>query len=181
MKPTDRPDLRASARSAYKTGRVQHALRIVFWIIPVVALTGWSCGSAHPAVHLTQGTLLGCLCVWLRWRGLHAERAVPPGLAIGALLAVVPTCLGCSPTDETNWLLLAGCFFAGGLGGLMLALHATLAQQPKRGFIFWGATVALFTATLGCAEAGMGAILGVTAGLAVVSLPLLLTRDVQRA
>ncbi len=183
MEPTNQPprrpshnpqDLRKQARQAYETGRFCTALRILLWIVPVVALTTCTCGPTN-LWHFAQGTALAGLCVWLRWRGLAAARAVYPGLIVGTIIAFVPTMLdtaGCAVLPRPGWEVLGACFAAGGLGGLALLLsHDSGAKRP---FVFWGATVTLATATLGCSAAGLGAVLGVAVGLAISSAPALL-------
>ena len=77
----DEAALLTRARRAYEIGRVRAALRVTWYIAPLVLVSLMGCGT--PWGTLASGSLLTAAAVGMRWRGGVYGRSVLPGIAAG--------------------------------------------------------------------------------------------------
>jgi hypothetical protein len=156
--------LQRQARVAYERGRFATAARVA----PVVVILTAICMAETGPVIRTGGLGLTLLVVatGLRWRLYCGFKLVEVGLWAGALPLLLATGLCrfapyCPPD-----IAFALCGSVGVMSGVLIAResahHVTATGQ-------WFATlsVAILTATMGCAAIGLGTALGAASGVAL--------------
>jgi hypothetical protein len=163
------------ARRAYEIGRLRAALGWMVWPIAVAALAGIA-GTSTPAFAISIGVLLSIAVVLGRFRGGIAGRAIVAGMAAGSVafvlawIAVLACGDGCAPRGATTACIATG-LAIGGLAGFSFRLpHNARAIHVLEALLVTAACGAL-----GCAFAGLGAVLGLLGGVAA-SVPVVVWR-----
>ncbi len=169
--------LASRAARAYERRRVQIGALRALSVAPVAALAFLQCTTAGPTV-VALAALLGVVGV-TGWRGQDLGRGATAGLAPGLAPFLVPllsqaTGVFCNATVCA--VLPATCVAGGVLGGIALgAVH----PGPRRSALqFWAGAVAVTLAAgaVGCIQAGLLGLLGMAAGLAAGSIPVIVVR-----
>ncbi|MGE5048433.1 MAG: hypothetical protein ACM3PC_07710 [Deltaproteobacteria bacterium] len=166
--------LEARARRAYEWGRVRASLRLA----PVVfagAAAALACGRPLWSTCAVAGVLLP-LALGLSIGGGTGGRAVIPGLVAGTVALACPVlmhtvghaCLG--PACMT--LGIPACIVGGAAAGALIASRAAREESGGR-FLVAALSVAGLMGALGCSLAGAAGVLGMLAGLALTSAPIL--------
>lgn len=173
MAMTETAQLQAAARRAYELGRLRHALRLL-WVVLPLACVGLAFGAAPEAL-VCLTTLLVVAGSWLRWKGGKVGPAVLPGVLAGSLpLAAAPLAVGCCTMPVQAAVAL----------GLVAAISgaALAARARHRGAtaLLISLGVALTTACLSCASNGAVMVGSATVGLLAGSIAWLLTHPISR-
>lgn len=173
----DKTELETRARRAYEIGRIQAAARGVWLLAPMTLLACLRCGQ--PALSLTTGALLFAAVFGLLWRGRAWSAAVTPGLLAGAVPFLLPLLVGYTGHVCVGGVCFAlcmpPCLIGGLVAGFVLGLRAARMDEGRGAFLLAGCLVAALEGALGCAPAGIGSLLGMAAGVVVISAPLGLT------
>lgn len=165
------PDLEASAKSAYERGRIRlgasRALAAVALTLGAVALLG-----APLSIALPLGAALTLVFGYTQYRGQSIGRGGRLGLGLGVLPFAVPwmvrttgLCMlggSCAQTCMTICVLL-GC-----ASGASVVAVAGRDPMPH-GFALGAGLVLILSAGLGCTAVGLGELIGVFVGLALVA------------
>lgn len=118
------------------------------------------------------GAILAAVCVFARFRGGAASRAVWPGILAG--IAPLVACLVAKATHQCTGgvceLALAACFGGGVVAGAIVGL-AALPRDTSPATIALAAALAFGLGSLGCIAAGFGGVAGLAAGLAIGAVP----------
>lgn len=165
-------DLFQRASRAYELGRFRRAWRATPLIAAVTLCSKLSCNA--PALVLGAAAALAILCAALNWRGGVHERAVWPGLSCGVIAASLPflaQAMGMCGRPELMELCIAACIFGGVLAGVFIGVRASRLPEGAGAFALSAGTVAALAGTLGCVVVGFGGIIGMAAGLALVTTP----------
>lgn len=173
------PDFQRLLRQTYERGRLRHGLRFA---LPVVALilVAWWVGSSPGG--LVIGGLVFASCVLAGWRGQWARRAALTGLFVGLLP------FGCAQLAQPvgHICMAGGCYSAClplcSAGGFAAGIAVQgLASRVDRGHRFWLAAsiMVLAVGSMGCRCLGVSSLLGMTAGLLLASLPVVLWRSLR--
>jgi hypothetical protein len=130
-----------------------------------------------PVLTIAVGAVLVLACAFYKWRGLALKRAVAPGLASGTLAAIIPmigrACgEGCSPL--LGGFCSVSCILAGIAAGATVAYFARKQDRDRATFLFAAGTIAMLAGSLGCALAGFGGIIAMTAGAIASAAPVVL-------
>ncbi len=159
--------VRRRARRAYEWGRLKHAARRVWLPLVLVLVSEVACGCTP----VSYGVIVALIVttVVLGWRGGDYERAIAPATIGGVIAFLAPLC-GTAASLRPD-ALIAVCF-AGGVGaGALLALWGVRREVPLRGVVVAAVVHATLVGALGCAVVGVGALLGMGAGLFVAAAP----------
>ncbi|WNG38726.1 hypothetical protein F0U60_37845 [Archangium minus] len=179
MVSSDGVSLQRRARWAYEWGRLRAA---VPGAMPAVGLTFLVLLLEHrlkPSVLLVGGLLvLGCL--GLGWWGRQWGRAVAPGLLAGLIPLLLPFLVRgaghvCYSSGCRAFCLMT-CVVGGLAAGAFLSLASLRIQEGRERFILTSGAVASLCGALSCILYGLSGVLGLVAGLALVSTPVLILR-----
>ena len=174
--------LKACAQRQYERGRLNRALRRALLLLPLVGLTLLL--GQQPLQVLVSGAALLLGVIALLWRGMGWERAAFPGALAGGgvgLLAIAAERLDACCVGGEGLVCLAVCFVGGALAGGLVSAFALDAQpsldagrsrrSPDRAAVLGGGLSAALAASLGCAVGGMAGLLGMLAGLLIMTAP----------
>ena len=182
-----REELLQDARVAFERGRVAKALRTSALVLPMIAVSFACCGNRSASIALA-GALVA-LVASLAWRGGGAARAVLPGLAAGAvpLAIAVLACPACDHAGASGAWPMAACVVGGVLSGALVARFAmreaarsangngatrddgALAETRRATFLVSAGAVAALTGSLGCVIVGVGGVVAMATGLALIA------------
>lgn len=166
-----------SARWSYEWARLRLALMGTLPLLVVVTLGVLLAARAASAFWFGSAVITGGAV--LLWYGRDLGRGVLPGLGAGAVplsLALLANHIGhACMGDRCVSLCLPACVLGGVTAGGAIAF---MARRRGRGLGFWlGASgVALATGAMGCACMGSSGVLGLAAGYAAASAPVLVHR-----
>ena len=173
--------MRKRARAAYERGRRRAAIATGLFITApaLLALQTW---GSRPLTLLLSVLLFAAL-VGARWRGGPAFAGAFLGLLVGSLPLMTLSVL----RSAGGHLCFAGlcmqacvpvCFGSGLIAGILLASRA---RRGAASLSYWSGagTVGGLSAALGCVPLGMGAGLGMLAGLALTALPIMAWRGAR--
>lgn len=163
------------ARSAFERGRLRAALPTVALVAPMVALSIVVCG--RDVASLSCGALLAAALLAALWRGEELARGARAGLAAGAGALLLPMAT-CFHLCAGGVCLMAPsvCVAAGMLGGAAIGRLARrrAAVEPRTGaYVGAALLIAALAGSLGCVIAGVGGVLGMSAGMAAAIGPVL--------
>lgn len=169
--------LRQQARRAYEVGRLLRAARHAVFVIPLILLSRFGCGS--PATTALFGGGLVALVVVLSWRGGEWGRALGPGLTGGIVPFAIPivtelTGNGCS--DGSCWPLEVASLAGGLWAGAVVGLNVARRPHPWRKSLGGALAVAWVTGSLGCLALGSLALAGMGLAMLVAAAPLAVLR-----
>jgi hypothetical protein len=129
---------------------------------------------------LILGGLLTLLCLGLGWWGRQWDRAVTPGLLAGLFPLLLPFVVSGAGHICYSFGCRAFCFMTcvgGGLGaGAVLAFAALRRSEGHERFLLASGLVATLCGSLGSVLYGLSGVLGLVAGLALISMPVLVLR-----
>lgn len=168
--------LQARARRAYETGRVLLGLRRAALVVPMAALSWFTC--ARPMATCIDAVALAVLVAVFAWRGQELGRAVRIGLCAGApaLFAPVLIQLGGHACGRSFCALVPTiCLLGGVAGGVLLVRWGQRRGLSTSGVLAAG-IVAGLAGTLGCLAGGTGGLVGLAVGLTLGTAPLLAWR-----
>ena len=161
--------LQLAARRAYEWGRLKHALRLLWVVLPLACL-GFVAGAPAEALWCLT-TALVVVGAWLRWKGGSAGPAVLPGVLAGVLpLAAAPLAVGCCTVPGQAAAALA---LVASISGAALAARA---ERRGTGALLISLVVAWTTACLSCTANSALMVVSATAGLLAGSFVFLLIR-----
>ncbi|OJH35643.1 hypothetical protein [Cystobacter ferrugineus] len=171
--------LQRRARRAYEWGRLRSAIP---GALPAVGLTGMVVLLRHhmkPSL-LVLGGLLTLLCLGLGWWGRRWGRAVAPGLLAGLFPLLLPFVVSGAGhvcyTGGCRAFCLMTCVGGGLAAGAFLSLAALRLPEGRERFLLASGSVATLCGALGCVLYGLSGVLGLVAGLALISMPVLVLR-----
>ncbi len=167
-------ELAARARRAYEWGRLRVALRVTWYVVPLVAVSLVACSV--PARTIATGVLLLLFAVGMRWRGGVDGRAVVPGLVagLGAFSApLLATAAEGLPGVAPGSVLEVAYFAGGAITGCLVGVRAFRFETHEARFLVSAALVGGLTGSLGCVLGGAGGVLGMTLGLLAATAPAL--------
>ena len=161
-------ELKARGLRAYEAGRVRTAARIALFLIPAAAICLLEVKARETCACISV-LLLG-LCVWLRWRDRRGMKDVTTGLLAGS----IPLVAGLAAGRIDAFCVLVGgpvaceafSAVAGVLAGLLIAVRETR-QHARLWSWFTTGTIAILTASLGCARLGFTGIASAAIGIAL--------------
>lgn len=179
MVSSDGVSLQRRARRAYEWGRLRAA---VPGAMPAVGLPFLVLLLEHrlkPSVLLMGGVLV-LVCLGLGWWGRQWGRAVTPGLLAG----LVPLLLPFVVRGAGHVCYTGGCrvfclmtFVVGGLAaGALLSFASLRLPEGRERFILASGVVATLCGALSSILYGLSGVLGLVAGLALISTPVLILR-----
>lgn len=171
--------LQRRARRAYEWGRLRAAMP---GALPAVGLTWMAAVLQHhvkPSL-LVLGGLLVLLCLGLGWWGRQWDRAVAPGLLAGLFPLLLPFVVSGAGhvcyTGGCRAFCLMTCVGGGLAAGAFLSLAALRLPEGRERFLLASGSVATLCGALGCVLYGLSGVLGLVAGLALISTPVLVLR-----
>ncbi|OJT23034.1 hypothetical protein BO221_19285 [Archangium sp. Cb G35] len=171
--------LQRRARRAYEWGRLRAALPGALHAVGVTVMAAVLQHRLKPSV-LMLGALLVLLCLGLGWWGRQWNRAVAPGLAAGLFPLLLPFVVSGAGhvcyTGGCRAFCLMTCVGGGLAAGAVLAFAALRLREGHERFLLASGTVATLCGALGCVLYGLSGVLGLVAGLALVSMPVLVLR-----
>ncbi len=165
----------ARARRAYEWGRVPCALRVTWYILPLVVVSLMAC--AVPERTIATGILLFLVAVGMRWRGGVYGRAMMPGLlaGLGAFSApLVASAIESLPGATMGSILGPAYFVGGAVTGCVVGVRASRLETDEGRFLLSAGLVAALTGSLGCVLGGAGGVLGMLLGILVAMPPVYL-------
>lgn len=173
--------VQVQARRRYEVARL---LRCALGFAPVLALIGVSMAvGRRPSSALTFGVALYLSGVFVLWLGRGFHRGVLPGVGAGIIPLVAALAAnfghGCA-SGHCSTLCLPACIGGGVTAGLLVSV---LISRRKLGAGAWasaGATC-LLTGAMGCSCVGYSGVIGLIAGFAAGSLPMVGRRLFARA
>ncbi len=179
MDSTELAALQRRARVRYEGARL---LRCVLGFAPVFVLVAGSVAlGRRPSSALFFGGALYLAGVALLWTGRGLHRGVLPGVVAGTipLVAALVSSLGhgCA-SGHCSTLCVPACTVGGVAAG---ALVSWIIARRNLGGLAWlgaGAT-AMLTGAMGCSCVGYSGVIGLAAGFAVGTLPLVGRRLVR--
>ena len=164
---TDVLVLERRARRAYEWGRLRMAVRVVPWLMLLAALRRLGVGVNVWIALVGLAWLL--LPVALRWR----NRAGIDDVRIGVEAGLVPFAAGlwacriaACPTFGVFSPQGAACVGLGVLAGVWIGVRERELGATAVGRIGAAVAVAALAAALGCADLGLGNVVGITLGIA---------------
>jgi hypothetical protein len=172
--------LEGEARRAYERGRARIGLTQAALVAPVAALAFLQCTSAAPIALAV--TLLTGVVGLAAWRGQDYGRGGRAGLAAGLspfALPLVANATGVLCSATVCAILPATCVAGGLLGGLVLGTRSRGPRQPSVRFWLSAVAVTLAAGAVGCLGAGLLGLLGMGAGLATGTAPVLVLRRLR--
>ncbi|HEV7502268.1 MAG TPA: hypothetical protein VGQ33_19770, partial [Vicinamibacteria bacterium] len=155
--------------------RVRAALPTVALVAPMVAVSIVVCGRGGAS--LTCGGLLAVTLLAALWRGQEFARGARAGLAAGAgaLLLPLATCFHLC-AGGVCLIAPSACVASGVLGGAVIGWRARgrAGMESRAGsYVGPALVVAALAGSLGCVIAGLGGVLGMSAGMAAAVGPAL--------
>lgn len=167
--------LSARARRAYEMGRLRSALPSLALAVPMVGLSIVLCD--RPTASAGCGLALAAVLLAAAWRGQPFARGARAGLVagLGPLLLPMATCFHLC-AGGVCLLAPTACVVAALAGGAALGLYARhrLPGGPDAGgYLSAAMAVAALVGSLGCVIAGVSGIVGMVAGLAIGTVPVL--------
>jgi hypothetical protein len=173
MAPTD---LELRARRAYELGRLRHASWL---LLPVALLAALALliGRPPPLVAAVSA-LLACAAIGLAFARTEHHRAALAGLVAALPPLLLPFAVRafgqvCTGEPCSNWCLPA-CLGGGALAGVLIGLRAAGLSRGRWSFCAVALLVAALGGSVGCTLAGGAGVVGMLAGLAAGSAPLML-------
>ncbi len=175
-------ELHSRARLAYELGRLRAAAPLALPALLVAAAALFI--GRPPALVASVCAGLAVLSVALVFARSHHRPAVRLGLLAGVAPLVLPfavrsfghLCTGGACME----LCLPTCLVAGLLAGLLVGFRAADAAAGRLSFGLVAALIAGLAGALGCTLVGSAGVLGMIAGLALGSAPLLLREQLSR-
>lgn len=155
----DQEQLQRRALRAYEFGRLRMSSRVLLFLLPLGAVC--TLLSETPRVSATLALLIGGLAVTLRWRNTRSVRAVNIGLKAGMLPLVVGLASMQLGFASNPALCAVICTVAGAIAGVWMGYQMGC---ERAGSLVWlsSASVALVAAALGCADLGVGVLVGLS-------------------
>lgn len=174
-------ELQARARRRYEAARL---LRCALGFAPVLALIGVSMAlGRRPSSALSFGVTLylsGLVVLWLG-RGFH--RGVLPGVGAGLIPLAAALAAnfghGCA-SGHCSTLCLPACIAGGVTAGVLVSVLIARGKLGNGAWLSAGATC-LLTGAMGCSCVGSSGVIGLIAGFAAGSLPMVGRRLFARA
>lgn len=160
----------AVARRTYEWSRVRKGLQRALWSAPAVLLALW---GGSPRATMILAPLILALSVVLVWRGGGGGRAVVPGLLVGVLPIVVRISIGCCALEGALGHAVFASLMGGFAGGLVVSAVGLGLRKTWPEILWTGALVGL-TGSMGCALFGVGELVGLTGGLVLGAVPIML-------
>jgi hypothetical protein len=155
-------------RRAYELGRIKMALRIMVWLLPLVAVCLLLSFRPKACALIALALLAGV--VLLRWRGRKGIEQANFGLIAGLLpLAAALASDRIQPLLGTHVACTGVCMVVAFASGIWLGIRMTKAHQHVGGLLL-ACTIAAATASLGCLNLGLSGVAGIALGLASSSL-----------
>ncbi|MCY1080352.1 hypothetical protein [Archangium lansingense] len=179
MVSSEMVQLQRRARRAYEWGRLRAAMPGALYAVVLTVMAVLLQHGVRPSV-LVLGGLLTLLCLGLGWWGRQWDRAVTPGLIAGLFPLLLPFVVSGAGhvcyTGGCRAFCLMTCVGGGLAAGAFLSLAALRLSEGRARFIFASGTVATLCGALGCVLYGLSGVLGLVAGLALISTPVLVLR-----
>ncbi len=125
---------------------------------------------------------LVALLVYFQWRGQDLGRGARIGLAYGAASAFLPVAMHvvglCCNLEMGAEIVQKGlCVASGLMAGLLVArVAAKIEAQSPTQYVVAASLVGSVAGSLGCSHMGIGGMLGVTAGVWLATVPVLVVR-----
>lgn len=156
-------------RSIYERSRLRRGLRTALFVLPMMAVSFGCCGNLRASIVIAVA--LALLVTSLVWRGGAIARAVVPGYAAGIVPLVVPlvACPACERMGISGSIPLAACVLGGLVSGAVVVYYASREREDRTAFVLAGGAVAALAGSLGCVIVGLGGVLAMTIGLALVT------------
>lgn len=179
MVSSETVQLQRRARRAYEWGRLRSAVPGALHAVGLTVLAVLLWHRVKPST-LVLGALLALLCLGLGWWGRQWGRAVTPGLLAGLFPLLLPFVVSGAGhvcyTGGCRAFCLMTCVGGGLAAGAFLSLAALRERQGHGAFLLASGTVATLCGALSCILYGLSGVLGVVAGLALISTPVLVLR-----
>lgn len=179
MVSSERVRLQRRARRAYEGGRLRAAMPGALHAVGLTAMAALLQHSVKPSL-LVLGGLLVLLCLGLGWWGRQWDRAVAPGLLAGLFPLLLPFVVSGAGhvcyTGGCRAFCLMTCVGGGLAAGALLSLAALRLPEGRERFLVASGSVATLCGALGCVLYGLSGVLGLVAGLALISTPVLVLR-----
>lgn len=167
MRPPDA--ILQDATRAYERGRWLKGLRTAAIVVPMMLVSFGCCGNRSASCLIAA--VLAALVTVLTWRGGSVGRAVPPSLAGGIAALAIPLlgCPACESFGIQGALPFVFCVLGGLTSGAIVVYYASREAQDKATFVFAGGAVAALAGSLGCVIVGLGGVVAMAVGLALVT------------
>jgi hypothetical protein len=165
----ERSELLRRARGAFERGRLAKAARTSALVLPVTLVSFGCCGDR--AASLGIAAALATLVFVLVWRGGAAGRGVVPGLVAGVVSLAIPllVCPACAHAGGVAILPLVACIVGGVVSGAIVVGYATHEHEDRASFVVAAGAVAALAGSLGCVIVGLGGIVAMALGVALVA------------
>jgi hypothetical protein len=171
--------LQRRARRAYEWGRLRAAVPGAMHAVGLTVLALVLEHRLKPSL-LLVGSLLVLGCLGLGWWGRQWGRAVAPGLLAGLIPLLLPFVVSGAGhvcyTGGCRAFCLATCVGGGLAAGAFLSFASLRIHEGRERFLLASGAVATLCGALGCILYGLSGVLGLVAGLALVSTPVLVLR-----
>jgi hypothetical protein len=160
-----------AAERAYERGRMKRALP--FAIAPLLIAGIAIAGGADPAMATPWLLSLAIAVVFFAWRGRALQRAIAPGLLVGATPLIPVAFSQTHMCTGSVCLSLCGplCLIGGAAAGIWAGRRIALASGERTTVLLGVVALVALTAPLSCLPLGIGGLSGLAVGLAVGGVP----------
>jgi hypothetical protein len=167
---TDLLVLERRARRAYEWGRLKMAVRVLPWLVLLAALSRLGVGVTAWIALVAVAWLV--LPIALRWRNRAGIDNVRVGLEAGAIpyVAGLWACrIAACPTFGVLSPYGAACVGLGVLAGIWIGLRGREVGSTTPARVGAALAVAALATALGCADLGLGNVVGITLGMVIAA------------
>jgi hypothetical protein len=160
-----------AALAAYERGRLKRAAPFAAAPVAIAALA--VAGGAEIALAVPLLCTLAVAVLFFAWRGQGLERAIAPGLVVGATPLIPVAFAGSHVCTGAVCMSLCGplCLIGGAAAGLWAGRRLARAHQQQALTILGAFALIALTAPLSCLPLGFGGLGGLAVGLAAGGLP----------
>lgn len=155
--------IKDQTKKAYEFARLKMAFLFGLLIVPLIALSCFTCGSE--LLPLSIGGILLLIVVVFKWKGVEYSKSADLGVFAGCIAFAIPLVMHLLEICCRSNLEVAFCIGSGLLGGFLVGKSA-FRKNNKAKFLILSLLIAGLTATLGCASMGIAAVTGLLASLA---------------
>jgi len=158
-------EMLSRARSAYERGRWWKGVRASAFVVPLMLVSFGCCGRL--VISTVIAVALAALVAGFVWRGGAAAKAVVPGYVAGIAPLAIP--LVACPACATMHSAIAMCVAGGLASGAIVAFYGARERGDRGAFIVCAGAVAALSGSLGCLIMGLGGIVAMVCGIALIT------------
>lgn len=158
--------LKREARMAYELGRLRSSLRVLWFVLPITLVTLALC-EIPSSGYLVFLALLATSILFC-WRGQDYERGVYRGLFVGLAALAVPLSLHAAGLCCRQNIETIVCVLSGIVAGAVIVKMSFQDSELRKKFLYSASPITVLTASIGCLQFGVAAVLGLAAGVFIL-------------